>query len=282
MRRLSEYRTFERLEVRQMLSAQPLPAAVSFADDETDVAPSEIAEKSDLHPFHARTTALVATLSDVNNNDLAGSIEYSSRTHAGITVTTLTINGRGLYPDDPDVALTVNGLEVVELASDHAGHINVTLSSDPAGDQLPLPANFPQLAAGDDVALYTAAGTLARGRVPLSRLSATVTDPNNPDFNATVSYSFVTVDGQMRQRFSLRISGAPPNVTLDVLVFQRGLTTVTTDARGNAMVDLSTRRDTLPADFPYILAAGEHIIIGTAEGVLMAPDSLANDFGTDQ
>ena len=63
----------------------------------------------------------------------------------------------------PDAVLDVlvAGILVGQVSTDASGNGELALSSDPDADDLPLPADFPEVIDGTDVSVGTLQGTLA-------------------------------------------------------------------------------------------------------------------------
>jgi hypothetical protein len=263
MRHYTKLLRFEMLEERQVLSALGLtPACRSLPSIQ---AVAEIHSSRFLYNHSASLSAILST--NQGNDDVEASISYS--TSRDITGTTLTIDGHGFYPGDDDVFLAVNGTNTsVHVVPDDNGEIHVTFAANPTGDQQQLPENFPQLSRGDAISLWEISGTLKRGSVPMSKVSATLSDATNSDLSGVATYTTKTIDGEQHGTFAVQISGAAPNTTITIMSQQRLLTTVTTDINGNGGVYLSSDAGTLPSNFPFILASGEPIEVGSAFGTL--------------
>lgn len=269
MRRFAQPLKFECLESRQMLSVHPLAFNPQASFNFSSFYDRSLIESALIGAFRSQSTSLSATLATIEgNDDTGGSAVYSTALRGSVTTTTLTIDARGLYPNDDDVFLTVNGVDTVHVIPDGKGEIHVTFANNPTGSQLQLPAEFPILSAGDEIGLWKNSGTLVRGSVPMSRVSASLSDSSNIDFSGVATYTTKTIDGVQHATFAVSISGAAPNTAINILTEQRVLTTVMTGASGTGSVFLSTDNGTLPTNFPAILAAGEPISVGNASGIL--------------
>lgn len=264
---------FENLEPRQVLSGHSLFAAMPLVDPQLPrlhLPGSIVRNLTEFQPsgvFHNQSSNLRAVLTDFGNNDLGAGIQFHTGFQNGQRVTTLTITARGLYPDDLDLDLTVNGADAIELASDHQGLVSLTYSTNPVGNQLQLPADFPVLKTGDTLGLYTASGQVFRGTTPALHMTAAISDGLSVQGN--VNYLFDAKNGSTHSRFVLNVSGLAPDTQYDIVMTDnRTLDTVTTDSAGNIHLVFSTDDGTMPNNFPVALDAGDSIYIGNASGEL--------------
>jgi hypothetical protein len=268
---------FESLEPRQVLSALGVVSPPSFFLGPDRGVPFALSQFRTLGIFAApHSTSLQTTLGvpDGNNDDVEGAVSYSNTTSFGRTHSTLRIDAAGLYAGDDDVFLSVNGVDTVQLIPDSAGEIHITLSNSPVPGQQQLPANFPQLKAGDQIGFWEVSGALKPGTIPTAQVQAVLSDPMNGNFSGTTTYSSKTVSGVQHATFSVNVTGAMPNTTLAVETYQRQIATITTDANGSGHIFLSSDDGTLPRGiplnmgFPSILMSREIVSIGNAKGVL--------------
>jgi hypothetical protein len=104
---------------------------------------------------------------------------------------------------------------------------------------------------------------------PQTVLAATLTD-DSTGASATVSYQTSSHCGDTSTQFSVSVTGATADSTLDVSVDGTVVGQVATDANGAGTLKLSSKDATLPDDFPASVAAGAAITVGTMSGTLAA------------
>lgn len=105
-------------------------------------------------------TQLAARLTDSQSGATA-TVRYHSITRDDETVTRLAVHVKGAAADST-LDVSIGDVVVGQVATDSTGSGKLVLSSDPQGDEQPLPANFPtDVAADTAVTVGTMTGTLS-------------------------------------------------------------------------------------------------------------------------
>lgn len=113
-----------------------------------------------------------------------GYVQFESETHRGTLKSELGISVNSLTPN-ASLDVIIDNITVGQIVTDANGHGDLDLSSLPRGtNELPLPANFPVIAAGSSIQIGT-------------ELSGTFTaNPNNPTLPTTTTPAAVTLQPQ--------------------------------------------------------------------------------------
>ena len=243
--------SFECLEPRQMLAAHPLGHGLAvggqFFPDSNHAHVPVMVSAPLMGTSHIHATILSAKLSDPTNADISGEIQYFSVMKAGMTLTKFSARIEG-DPPNTTHPVAIDGVVVGQIMTNAEGEGRLVLSSNPHGNQQPLPANFPAMvAAGDMVTVGTAAGTLgAAGHHgdqddkdhdddgQEMRLSAALTDPANAAISGHAKFASETEDGTTEMMFAVHVAGAAASASLDVSINGVVVGQLMTDATGMA------------------------------------------------
>lgn len=288
------FRGIEQLESRDMLAAHPFfgafAQAAQFAPQfNAFAAPAsfaaQIAAHNQLfgnfaaHANNSHQTTLTATLSDPDNSAASGTVTYQTGKVDGTVQTTFSVSVTGAAADST-LDVSVGGTSVGTITTDDTGAGSLVLSSNPTGTQQSLPDDFPTTVdAGTAVSVGTLAGNLAtqtrsEGGCSAARtsLSATLSDPDNASAAGTINYKTSTVDGTTQTVFSVSVTGAAADSTLDVTVGSTVVGQLTTDDTGAGSVEWSSdptgTQQALPTNFPTSIDPGTTVSVGTLSGTL--------------
>jgi hypothetical protein len=263
--------SFEYLEPRQMLAAHGLAPGLAIAAQHANshgqvssLVSSPLAGNS-----QNQHTNLVASLSDASNADVSGTVHFMSKTHHGTTTTRLMANIEGAAPNT-SLPVMIDGVTVGNIMTNAEGSGRLTLSSNPHGKQQQLPANFPtDVMLGDAVSIGSAAGKLgtttegSQHQATVSHLSASLADATNSAISGQVQFFGVTQNGTTNKTFLVTVSGAQANASLPVSINGTNIGTLMTNAAGVGSLVLLSANNTLPANFPSMLMAGNMVTVGT-------------------
>ncbi len=275
-------------------SQQPLP--VKFPANVPSGAPVSITDSSSLslsgmlgNPTPAPLgTLLTVQLTGVGTTATAG-VQYAQFTANGTATTLLAVQVQGAPPTDT-LTVTLGTFAVGQITTDANGNGLLVLSSNPQGQQQPLPANFPTNVASGATVSITDAGTfsltgklatplkptqpappppvpVANGTVLIAQLTGTGTSATS-----SVQFTQDTVNGTTYTSFSVHVSGAPASDTLSVSIGDVVVGQITTDANGNGTLCLSSnpqgqQQAALPAGFPTNVASGSALSVTDANGL---------------
>jgi len=197
-----------------------------------------------------------------------GTIDFTSKTHDGVTTSLLTATVQGATPNSM-VPVSINGTVVGQIQTDAGGNGSLVFSTNPTGTQLPFPANFPTtLKAGNAVTIGTLTGTLGTNATKVQ--ANTIASANLTGTTAATGsalYVNESLHGLNLSIFSVSVKGATPNTTLDVNVGGTKVGTITTDASGNGTLVFSSlpvgSSSAFPGNFPTNVGAGTSISVGT-------------------
>jgi hypothetical protein len=269
-------RSFEYLEPRQMLAANPfalgLAIAAEHANDHAHL-PSLVSSALAGNSQNEHTN-LIATLSDPADPSVTGTAHFMSLTHHGETTTRFMANIEGAAPNML-LEVKLDGVTVGQIMTDDEGSGHLFLSSNPHGKQQPLPANFPtDVMMGDMVSVGTAVGALGTHsddddddegdhEASVVHLSAALSDTTNPAIHGQVKFFSVTQNGTTDKTFLVTITGAGANALLPVSINGTNIGTLMTNAAGVGSLVLLSANNTLPANFPSMLSAGDVVTVGT-------------------
>jgi hypothetical protein len=290
-------RPIEELETRAMLSGHAIASAFISSHQSQSISaaaahiPSAVSSSVSSAPTavfdhlfanlgrnfggeHAQTV-LAAQLTD-SAGTATGSARLSTSTYDGATLTKLNVNITGAAADttfDVLVGTTVAG----QVTTDASGNASVVFSSDPKGSQQAFLA-VPTAASGDTVAIGTLSGALATptfsggcGEHSATRFAATLTDSAG-SATGSVKLSTYTEDGATETKLTVKITGATPLTTFDVLVGTTLAGQVTTDDAGSASAVFSSNPTGTQLPFLTIPtgSGGLAVTIGTLSGSLAA------------
>jgi hypothetical protein len=267
-------RSFEYLEPRQMLAAHPfalgLAIAAEHANDHAHL-PSLVSSALAGNSQNEHTN-LIATLSDPADPSVTGTAHFMSLTHHGETTTRFMANIEGAAPNML-LEVKLDGVTVGQIMTDDEGSGHLFLSSNPHGNQQPLPANFPSdVMAGDMVSVGTAAGVLGthtdedeggEEEASVVHLSAALSDTTNTAIHGQVKFFSVTQNDTTDKTFLVTITGAGANASLPVSINGTNVGTLMTNAAGVGSLVLLSANNTLPANFPMTVMAGDVVTVGT-------------------
>ncbi len=288
----SRLRNPEYLEARQLLAGhgfggafQHFPGAFAAAAFAGPVASFASAARAQAfaalgsHASEGQHTVLAATLVDSEGSG-TGSVKLTTYPEDGATETRLKVNVKGSAADST-LDVTIGDTVVGQLSTDANGDGQLILASDPEGDEQPLPADFPtNIAAGTTVTVSSLSGDLATVDGHLggcheanrTALRATLTDPDNSSAAGTVAYHTRTRDGVTTTRFSVSVTGAAADSSLDVSIGDVVVGQVTTDSTGAGTLVLSSdpvdNESPLPANFPTTIDPATTVTVGTLSGTL--------------
>ena len=268
--------SFEYLEPRQMLAAHPfapgLAIAAAHANDHAQL-PSLVSSALAGSSQNEHTN-LLATVSDPAHADVIGTVHFMAQMHHGNTTTRLMANIEGAEPNAM-LPVVIDGVTVGTIKTNDEGSGHLFLSSNPHGKQQPLPANFPtDVMAGASVSIGAAVGSLGAHTddeegdeddhdANVVHLSATLSDTTHPAISGQVQFFGVTQNGTTNKTFLVTITGAGANASLPVLINGTNVGTLMTNAAGVGNLVLLSANNTLPANFPSTLMAGDTITVGT-------------------
>lgn len=274
MNRPMQALSFEYLEPRQMLAAHPFAPGLAIAAQHANshaqlpsLVASPLAGNS-----QSQHTNLIATLSDPMDAAVTGTVHFMTSTHHGNTTTRLMANIEGAEPNMM-LPVVIDGVTVGEVMTNDEGSGHLFLSSNPHGNQQPLPANFPSdVMAGDMVSVGTAAGVLGthtdedeggEEEASVVHLSAVLSDTTNTAIHGQVKFFSVTQNGTTDKTFLVTITGAGANASLPVSINGTNVGTLMTNAAGVGSLVLLSANNTLPANFPMTVMAGDVVTVGT-------------------
>jgi len=266
--------SFEYLEPRQMLAAHGFAPGLAIAAQHANshaqlpsLVSSPLAENS-----QNQHTNLVASLSDTANANVSGTVHFMTNTHHGTTTTRFMANLEGAEPNT-SLPVVIDGVTVGNIMTNAEGSGRLALSNNPHGKQQALPADFPtNVMFGDAVSIGTATGTLgttteesegSEQQATVSHLSAALADTTNSAISGQVQFFGVTQNGTTNKTFLVTISGASADASLPVSINGTNIGTLMTNAAGVGSLVLLSANNTLPANFPSTLTAGDMVTIGT-------------------
>lgn len=231
----------------------------------------------------SRGTLLVADLSD-DATGASASVTLHTHSHGDQTDTRFKVTVAGAAAD-ATLDVTVGETKVGAITTDASGAGSLVLASNPTGDELPLPDDFPtDLAAGAAVSVGSLSGSLAAPTPPTppaggchargTTLSAALTATDS-EATATARLQSITADDETSTRLAVTVAGAAPTATLDIVVDNVVVGQITTDADGAGAAVLSTDpsegQQTWPANAPTV-QAGSTITIGALSGTFAAAE----------
>lgn len=229
-------------------------------------------DASEGHP-----TVLTATLVD-SEGSATGTVKLTTYTEDDATETRLKVSVTGAAADST-LDVTIGETVVGQITTDADGAGQLILSSEPEDDEQPLPDDFPtDVVAGTAVSVGSLSGTLAVGgghaggchSSDHTALNASLTDPDNSASAGTVAYHTKTRDGVTTTRFSVSVTGAAADSSLEVSIGDVVVGQVATDSTGAGTLVLSSDpaddESPLPANFPTSIAAGTTVTVGTLSG----------------
>ena len=229
------------------------------------------------HASEGDRTVLTATLVD-SEGSATGTVKLTTYTEDDATETRLKVSVTGAAADST-LDVTIGETVVGQITTDADGAGKLILSSDPEDDEQALPADFPtDVVAGTTVSVGSLTGTLAAGRghaggchgAEGTALNASLTDPDNSASAGTVAYHTSTRDGVATTRFSVSVTGAAADSSLDVSIGDVVVGQVATDSTGAGTLVLSSDpgdgESALSANFPTSIAADTTVTVGTLSG----------------
>ncbi len=220
----------------------------------------------------------------------------------GTATTVLAVQVLGA-PATDTLTVTLGGVAVGQITTDASGNGTLVLSSNPQGQQQPLPANFPTSVPGGTAISITDAssldltGTLTPPPKPITPPPPT-SQPPSPDgvvltaklsstassATSVVQFTQDSLNGSSYILLCVQVSGAPASDTLSITLGGVVIGQLTTDANGNGKLVLSSNpqgsQQALPANFPAGVASGDAVSVTDAAsldltGTLQAPTPAA-------
>ena len=304
-RRSSFQPRFEPLESRALLSASTAAKlAHSHHGGSGDNGASAAIVSSHQSTANSNTN-LTANLTSTSG--ATANVSFQSHTEHGNTKSQFSVAVEGEMPNST-LNVSVGGVVVGTIMTDANGNGQLMFKSNPHGNQVGFPANFPtNVAAGTPVTVGTdLTGMLAvpsqghhgdndqgdnnqgdqgdddqgdhdhgEGEAQ-TRLTANLTGTGTA--TGTVSFTSETDDGVTNSKFTATVMGAAANSTLNVAINGVTVGTIMTDANGNGSLVFSTNPKgtqlPFPANFPTSLASGATVTIGTVTGTLTSPTKV--------
>lgn len=233
---------------------------------------------------------LVSTLQGTGEE--TGRVVFESGTESGAVQNELEVRVRNSTPSST-LDVVINGVTVGSVSTDASGNGKLHLATVPNGtSELPLPADFPAVAAAATVLIGTTmTGTLAEptGTNPCvnheghgehdheghdggGSREASKTQVASILAGTGAQLGYVQFESEMHRgtlktELGISVNSLTPNASLDVIIDGITVGQIVTDADGHGDLDLSsqphgTNELPLPADFP-VIAAGSTIQIGT-------------------
>ena len=304
-------RSPERLEMRAMLAGDSFMPFVfgahhmgesSGQQATTQFVSSAVAGQSAAHirggaffGSHSASdeTSFTATLTD-SAGAATGTAAYSTHTSDGEVETTFSVSVAGATANTT-FDVTVGNTIVGQLTTDDTGAGSLVLSSNPTGTEQAFPADFPtNIGADTAISVGMLSGTLAtdtdigggdghggchHSSVDNTSLAATLTDSGAASTaTGTATYQLNSKSGDTS--FSVSVTGAAANSSLDVAIDDTVVGKLTTDNTGAGSLVLSSNptgtEQALPLDFPTNLSTGSTVTVGTLTGTLASSGSATN------
>ncbi len=232
---------------------------------------------------------LTAQLTGTGTTAMAN-VQFAQYTAGGTANTMLAVQVQGA-PASDTLTVTLAGDVIGEITTDANGNGMLLLASKPQGQQQPLPTNFPtSVAAGAAVSIVDASTLSLTGKLasvpppPIGSIPPAAPNPNASVLVAKLTGSTATIVGlaQLTQAsvagetytlFSLQVHGATAADTLTVTLNGVNVGQITTDAKGNGQLVLSSnpqgpQQQPLPSNFPSGLTSGNATVTVTDASTL--------------
>jgi len=285
----------ESLETRSLLSALHGAAALHSQADAHRPAWVGTAHAGQSHGQGGEHSATLLTtkLTDTDGTAI-GSARFATHQQHGTTVSTLTVQVRDAAPGTP-LDVSIDGTSIGTITPDAEGEGRLVLSSNPHGEQQPLPTTL-TITSGSVVTVGTATGTFAMQtktdhghhhestsgenqgdahKQVVTQLSGQLTNADST-LTGFVRYMTRTGNGKTSSQLQIHVEGATPGATLDVSVVDSNGTTVslgqiTADEDGEASLTLFSNPHGSQQGFPdgFVgLADGSVVTVADATGTL--------------
>lgn len=209
--------------------------------------------------------------------------------------TTFEVNITGGAPGAV-IDIVINGQIAATVTLDENGNVHAQYSSlpDDSSGELPLPDDFPNLHAGDEVGVGQGQGMFSEDDSEDDNDNGDDDGDSDDDasfelraemsdatFRAEVSYEA----GVDRTEFEVEVRGGQPGASLEVTIRGQLVTTVTLDALGAGEVKFrdppgDSGAPPFPADFP-VPQAGDAVAVGALTGTFILDDDGGNDGDDD-
>ena len=235
-----------------------------------------------------RQTSFTATLTD-SAGSATGTATYKTQYVDGAIETTFSASISGATANTTfDVA--IGDTVVGQITTDDSGAGELLLSSNPTGTELALPDNFPTNIGADtaitigtltdmltaDANSNPESGGSCHGHAAhQTTLGATLSDADNSAATGTATYALDSENGVTT--FSVSVTGAAAESTLDVSIDDTVVGQLATDSSGAGSLVLSSNstgtQQPLALDFPTNISEGSTVTVGTLTGTLATSSS---------